>query len=366
MKRYLLLTFLLIGSYTNISAQQKLKPGFDPVELKSLLEITVRQVDTPWTNVTLPFPEGYKFVYRSPVVGLDNRWDFWTANNNTAVISIRATTASIVSWLADFYAGMIPATGELIIDSAKTFKYKLADIPDSYVHSGWVVGLSAIVPTIKEKINEFYNKGIKDYIIVGYSQGAGIAFLLRSYLYYCSDIPKDITFKTYCIATPKPGNQFYAYDYDFITQGGWGLRVVNTEDWVPETPFSIETVNDLPAINPFSNINKAFSQVKKPVVRMVLKSIYRKLFNSTNRAQKTYTRILGTRAYKIIKKTLPNFKEPDYVRSMDYCTAGSPIILKASPEYFEQYIGNLKTKHDFINHMPGAYMFLLNQYYFSK
>jgi len=290
----------------------------------------------------------------------------WLGNDNVAVISIRATTATMISWLEDFYAGMIPANGELKVDSNKTFKYKLSDIPNSYVHAGWALGLSGLAPTIVSKINEYYQKGVKDFIIVGHSQGGAIAFLLRSYLYYCNDIPKHITFKTYCSATPKPGNQFYSYDYDFITRGGWGYRVINTEDWVPETPFSIETVNDLPEVNGFSNIDKAFSQIKKPLVRMVMKSIYRKLFNSTENARKTYTKILGKRAYKIVKRSLVNFQEPMYVKSMDYTTAGAPIILKATPEYFEQYIGKLKTKHDFIHHMPGAYLYLLNQHYPSK
>jgi hypothetical protein len=366
MKRILIAVVIILTFTAELFAQQKLKPGFDPIEFKSLLEITSRQIDTPWTNVTLPYPEGYKLEYRSPVVGLDNRWDLWLGNDNIAVISIRATTATMVSWLADFYAGMIPAAGELIIDSATTFKYKLADIPNSYVHVGWVVGLSAIAPLIVKKINEYYGKGIKDLLIIGHSQGAAIAYLLRSYLYYCESIPKDIAIKTYCCATPKPGNQFYSYDYDFITSGGWGLRVINTEDWVPETPFSIETVNDLPQVNPFNNINDAFAQIKKPIVRMVLKSVYRKLFNSTDRAQKTYTRILGKKAYKIVRRTLPQFKEPVYVKSMDYTTAGQSVILKATPEYFEQYIDKLKRKHDFIHHMPGAYLFLLNQHYLSK
>jgi hypothetical protein len=366
MKRYLIIAAILFCISAALSAQQKIKPGFDPVEFKTLLEITVRQVDTPWTKVTLPYPEGYKLAYRSPVVSLDNRWDLWINNDNIAVISVRATTPTMVSWLADFYAGMIAATGELNVEQGKTFKYKLADLPNAYVHAGWVLGLAGMAPTIKEKINECYQKGIKDFIIIGYSQGAAIAFLLRSYLYYDKDIPKDITIKTYCGAAPKPGNQFYAYDYDFITQGGWGLRVVNTEDWVPETPFSIETVNDMPETNPFSNVNEAFSQVKKPIVRMVLKSIYRKLFNSTENARKTYTKILGGRAYKIVKKTLVNFQEPEYMKSMDYATAGIPIILKATPEYYEQYIGKLQNKHVFIHHMPAAYLFLLDQYYQKK
>jgi hypothetical protein len=52
-------------------------------------------------------------------------------------------------------------------------------------------------------------------------------------------IPKDIRFKTYCSAAPKPGNLYFSYDYEADNQIGWSFTVVNGADWVPELPVSI-------------------------------------------------------------------------------------------------------------------------------
>ncbi len=118
---------------------------------------------------------------------------------------------------------------------------------------------------IERNIKEQYANGIKDFIIAGHSQGAAVAFLLRSHLFYRTKegaLPKDIVYKTYCSAAPKPGNLYYAYDYDFINSGNWAFTVVNAADWVPETPFSIQQVTDFNALNPFSNIKKVLKKQK--------------------------------------------------------------------------------------------------------
>ena len=77
----------------------------------------------------MPAPERFRPVYRSPVVGLENRWDLWTDGGSTAVISLRGTTTNSTSWLANFYAAMVPAKGELQLDAGEKFTYQLADHP---------------------------------------------------------------------------------------------------------------------------------------------------------------------------------------------------------------------------------------------
>jgi hypothetical protein len=74
------------------------------------------------------------------------------------------------------------------------------------VHVGWLLALAYLAPTITQKIDEYSKQGIKDFIIMGHSQGAAISFLTTSYLYYLQKdgkIPADIRFKTYCSAAPK-------------------------------------------------------------------------------------------------------------------------------------------------------------------
>ena len=57
----------------------------------------------------------------------------------------------------------------------------------------------------------------------------------------------------------------YAYDFDYINRGGWGLRIVNASDWVPETPFSLQTTRDFATVNPFTDVKKILKKQKFPV-----------------------------------------------------------------------------------------------------
>lgn len=350
----------------SLKGQNKLKPGFDPYEYKSLLEISAKQSDTSYTTVKVPDPENYLMVYRSEVVGLDNRWDLWVSFDSVGVISIRGTTLKLESWLEDFYAGMIPACGALRIDSNKISRYKLANESNASVHVGWIVGLYYLVPSIIEKINEYYGKGIKEYLIMGHSQGASIAYLLRSYLYYTAKekIPDDVQFKTYCSAAPKPGNLFYSYDFEFITRGGWAYRIANTQDWVPEMPFSIQTVDDMVKMNPFSEVDSSLKKMK-PLKRFVLKAIYSSMMNSVKKAQKKFRKYLGYKVYKLVNEELVNFEEPAYAKTIYYVTCGNPIILTPTTDAYDNYIKQQK-RNLFENHLIMPYYLLLKEIYLDK
>ncbi|MEP7257232.1 MAG: hypothetical protein ABI687_02565 [Flavitalea sp.] len=62
-------------------AGQRLKPGFEKGEYLEMLSIAQKaHIDLDkWTSDTsgVPDPKKSKFVYRSPVMGLDNIWDLW-------------------------------------------------------------------------------------------------------------------------------------------------------------------------------------------------------------------------------------------------------------------------------------------------
>lgn len=359
-KLFIFPLFLLLSQ--SLSAKH-LQPGFDGNEFRKMLAISAHQSDTPFVpRQWMPYPVGYDLVYRSPVSGLDNRWDMWTTKDSIGVISIRGTTGTDVSWLENFYAGMVRASGKLYLDNGRVFEYKLAADTNAYVHIGWTVGLAYLAPGIVAQINEQYKRGVRDFILMGHSQGGAIAQLMTSYLYYekGKSIPADIRFKTYSSGVPKTGNLYYAYDFDFITRDGWAFRIVSTSDWVPEVPFSIQTLNDIEKGNPFVNIDALLGGAKWPV-RPMAKHIVRKINRSANKARKRFTKYLGKGSGKFVRKKIKGFPKQEYVASLNYMTCGVPIILYADEAYHKTYPDDYNNV--FRHHGYGPYLYLLNQYY---
>ena len=345
----------------------QLQPGFDAKEYLSALSITFGKQDSMIKHHSALLSHTYKRAYRSQVVGLDNRWDLWVSNDNTqALISIRGTVASKASWLANIYSAMQPATGSIKINDSTDFHYKLADYPNAAVHTGWLISLGALAGDIEQKIKEQYQKGIKNFILTGHSQGGAITYLLRSYLYYRTQsgaLPADITYKTYCSAAPKPGNLYYAYDFDYINRSGWAFTVVNAADWVPETPVSIQQLSDLNTLNPFSNVKGALKN-QKFVVRLYAGLVYNKLNRSTKKAQRRYQKYLGQKMKKEVKKVLPQLAQPGFANTLNYMRAGTPIILMPDAAYYQQFPNDPNKWLGIWNHHTfQAYSLLLQKCY---
>jgi hypothetical protein len=364
MKKHILILFLIFtgiifGTKTNA---QHLKPFFDKEEYKELLYISAK-TNTPEGKVfKLSAPEKHKMIYRSKATILDNRWDLWINNNNTiAVISIRGTTENIESSLENLYAAMVPAKGELIITKTDTFKYCLSTDPKAAVHVGWLLGTALLSKDIVHKTDSLYKSGIKDFLLIGHSQGGAINYLLTAYLYSLQKekkLPADIRFKTYCSAAPKPGNLFFAYYYESLTKNRWAFNVVNSADWVPETPISIQTFNDFNETNLFKKAKDEIRKLKFPK-NIILKNIYNKLDNLTKKAQERYEKYLGDMTLKIIRKKLPDFIPPEYYKSNNYVRTGNTVILYADKNYFEKFreeSSDISTHHNF-----KAYLYLLKK-----
>jgi hypothetical protein len=218
--------------------------------------------------------------------------------------------------------------------------------------------------------------GTTEFIIMGHSQGAALAFLLRSYLEYLPEpLPYNVRIKTYGSAAPKPGNLYYAYDFDKITANGWAFRVINPMDWVPEMPFSIQRVSDLNEVNPLNllhnktKVNTDKKSTKTPkipwITKVYVKHTVKKLDRKTRRAQKAFTRTLGEKTYKLLQKDFQELPKPDFSFSMNYSTCGTPIILQTTDNYFNSYLQKAD-KHIFTHHMYEAYLYLLMQNYPQK
>ena len=171
-------------------------------------------------------------------------------------------------------------------------------------------------------------------------------------------MPDDIRFKAYCSAAPKPGNLYFAYYYETITQNGWAYNIVNSVDWVPETPIPIQTLNDFNETNLFKSSENEIDKLKFPK-NVVLKKIYNKLDKPTKKAQKRYEKYLGEMASKIIVKKLPGYTPPEYFQSNNYVRTANTIVLYADEDYFREFPEN--SPDILIHHNFRAYLFLLEK-----
>jgi hypothetical protein len=349
-------------------AQSRLQPGFDGKEYLTMLQIVERQTYAvaPTGNYKTPGPQGYQKIFSSQAYALDNQWDLWqNADHTIDVICIRGTTLKTASWLENFNAAMIPANGTVYTQPGQAIRYKLSADSNAYVHMGWTLGMLMLAPEITGKIKEEYTRGVHQFIVLGHSQGGAIAFLLRSYLQYLDDpqLPQDIVYKTYCSAAPKPGNLNYAYDFDFITRNGWAFRVVNALDWVPETPFSVQTLKDFTPLNPFKNIKGALR--KQPFfLRLYGNYVSNRIDRSQRKLVRLYKKYLGKMVGKQVEKIMvSNPMHPAImVNSSNYMPAGSPVILQPTPAYLEKYTDQ---SNIFLHHLPAPYHFLTEHYYGS-
>lgn len=361
----LLVAIVLVGCtcFQNLSAQV-LKPGFDKDEYIETLKINTRAhiAVEKWSDTSaVPPPSMYNFVYRSPVVAFDNIWDLWISKDKPiALIAVQGSIQTSASFLANFYAAMVPAKGSLQLNRDVNFYYTLADNPAAAVHVGWLVAMAFMEPTIEHKIDSCYKAGIKDFILTGHSQGGGITFLLNSYLQNLqksNKLPADIRFKTYCSAGPKPGNLFYAYDYENMTRGGWAFNVVNSADWVPDVPFSVQTINDFTAVNPFRHA-KTLIKKQKLLKRIILNHVYNQLSKSSIKAQRNYEKYLGKMVAKAVTKQIPGFVPPQYYPSNYYVRTGNTIVLYPDADYFKKFSNNPDNPNIWQHHLPEPYLFL--------
>ena len=337
--------------------QHQLKPGFDKQECLELLKLSAHHADSSFYR-NLPKPQNFKSSYRCKEMGLQFCWDLWTNEYHQAVINVRGSTRDQESWLANFYSAMVPAKGELHLSKTETFSYELSSDPKAAVHVGYLLSVAFLSKDILPKIDSLYKKGTKNILLAGHSQGGGVCFLLTAHLYSLQKqgrLPADIRFKTYCTAAPKPGNLYFAYTYELLTQEGWAYNVVSTADWVPEVPFSIQTIHDFNTVNPFKDAKRLIKKTTGPK-KLLLKHVYRQLSKHPLKAQKKYEKFLGHYLYKGIKKTLPDFEEPLYSHSNDYVRTGRTIVLEADEAYYKEYPDKANV---FCHHFFYQYYYLI-------
>lgn len=259
---------------------------------------------------------------------------------------------------------MTPAKGEFKVSNDYTFQYELSSNKHAAVHTGYLLSTAFLSREMLPKIDSCYKAGIKNFLIMGHSQGGGISYLLTAHFYNLQSkgvLPADIRFKTYCSAAPKPGNLYFAYDYENRTQNGWAYNVVSAVDWVPQTPFSVEIAEDLPVVSPIAMVEET---IKKQTFfkRMFLKMVYGKLTSPSVKTLNAYQKLLGKEMAKRVQKILPEFVPPPFYNSNNYVRTGTTIVLYPNPKdenYYKKFPND--SKDLMIHHSFPPYLYLLDQ-----
>lgn len=358
----LLIAILCTGAFSGHA--QQLRPGFDIDEFSRVFSMSVKYFYPKETEM-LPDPDGFRLKYTSDSMGLDNKWQLWVSEGRAASISIRGTSGNPESWLENFYAAMVPAKGSLKLEQNFTFDYALANNPKAAVHVGWLIATAYLARDILPKIDSCYHSGIKAFYINGHSQGGAICYLMTAHLYHLQAqgrLPKDIRFKTYASAAPKPGNQYFAYDYNLLTQDGWGYNVINPFDWVPETFLSVQKPDDFNEVNMLVHLDQTIKAM--PVLKRTLaKNIYKNLKKPSLKAQKRYQKYFGRVTSRFIGKYLPEYQPGPYYPSSNYVLTGNIYVLGVPDTYNEHFN---KKDELMLHHKPEAYHYLMENYKKNK
>lgn len=248
--------------------------GFDPAEALPLMAICyeindnttgVKPPPTPPPPIDLPAPPkpgtfGWELAYDpGRVVFADNYWQLWKNSKirGQCALAFRGTTTNPDSIAEDIAAILVPAS--ITVDHTTV---ALARHPMARVHAGFAAGLAAmLMDDILLQLEKFAHlEGMTDLFVIGHSQGAALATLCHSFLHY-QDVKlslNDLNLKSYVFAQPKPGNKHYAYDYELISSQAktgyapMGFRITSDQDWVPQSPLSLQTPRDVSKPNPFS------------------------------------------------------------------------------------------------------------------
>jgi len=341
---------------------QTLQPGFDKGEYLEILQMMAYVTAEENYYKDYPGPEFFRRNYQSPSLGFDNLWQLWVHHDgHTAVIAIRGSTQQGESWLANLHAAMIPAQGEIVLGNDRVFNYNFSEHPHAAVHAGWTTATAFLSFDVLPKIDSLYALGVRDFLVAGHSQGGAICYLLTAHLYDLRNngrLPKDIRLKSYASASPKPGNLYFAYSFEAMTQEGWFFNVVNASDWVPEVPLSIQTLEDFNSTNPFVLAKDVIKKQKFP--RNVAYSyLYGRLNKPLIKARKRYRHYLGEVTGKRVAGMVPGYVAPDFYNSNNYVRTGTTIVLMPNEDYMQEFsVG----KNDiFCHHHIKSYVYLANR-----
>ena len=359
---YNITKYIALASFVflQIHSTAQFATGLDQLEAQSLMKLSYYPffMDSCETNMKKELAS-YSIVKTVDSVAMDNAWSI-IKTKNSGIVTFRGTTSEQISWMENFYSAMIPATGNATLPNGKCVNYTFANDERAGIQAGWSLAILIMAPEIINEIKKLNNDGIYHIYIAGHSQGGALSLLFRAYLEH---LPKGVLskknkYKTYAFAAPKPGNRFFAYEYNKIVNKNLSsFTFTNPYDWVPQLPFSVQSPNNITALNPFV----AFESSKDGslIKRIAMHQIYNSMKHPIVKSQKSLNKNLGDRVSKVIKKNIGEFRLPDYLLDAAYFPVGINIVL-------EKYIPNRNPENNsdvFWQHHPPHYIKLVNNYF---
>ena len=170
-------------------------------------------------------------------------------------VAIRGTIGQARSILNDVLATTISANSGIEFPKNKVLPIVFAATPGAEVHLGFAYGAFTLLfdkqrGILKQLLSDKIPSGAQ-LTVAGHSQGAAIATLVHAFLHYAVTDPadkyglkaKNLQFKSYVYAQPKPGNSKFAMDFARIASGrGAGFVINNTLDPITKLPLTSQTL----------------------------------------------------------------------------------------------------------------------------
>ncbi len=177
-------------------------------------------------------------------------------------IAIRGTVGETRSIIADALITTISAQSGIKLNDGRLLPITFAATPKAELHIGFAYAAFTMLfekeHGILRQLREAKLPDNAKLFITGHSQGAAIATVVHSFLYYALTDPADryklnlklkpdntgVQLKSYLFAQPKPGNLQYAEDFARIAKD-LSYAVNNDLDPVPQVPLSLQVPSEV-------------------------------------------------------------------------------------------------------------------------
>lgn len=322
MRKFTLCLLILLPALHSNGA---ITAGFEKSEARDMLAIcnSFTFIDLYGSDAGI-LPEGYLKKYTSGTLGMDNAFQVYV-HDDEAVINFRGSTEKQLSWIENFYASMIPASGTIKVNGEK-FNYCFAKDQHAAVHSGYALALAFMHRELLDQIIRLNKDGIYSIILTGHSQGGALANMFRA---YAENLPgqfisKKNRFRCYVFAAPMTGNKEFANEYNVrYAHNGTSFNVVNPADIIPDFPVSYNDTNFIR-----DNINKLlFGKESFSLKKFVVEGGVRMFDGSLSKLMN----YMGNSANRKIDKEVAQVELPAAVDDINYFRLGEQVLLQEFP-----------------------------------